>query len=67
MDIKIINFDKMTIKEIEKYHTEQSQILLDMLNANCYSKRDIEFQKSRVDNIYKALSKKQKKISKMKG
>lgn len=67
MDIKIINFDKMTIKEIEKYHTEQNQILLDMINANCYSKKDIELQKSRVDNSYKALSKKQKKISKIRG
>ena len=67
MDVKIINFDKMSAKEIEKYHTQQTQVLFEMLTSEKYGQRDIDLQKSRVDNIYKQLGKKYKKISKMKG
>lgn len=67
MNVRIINYDKMSAKEIEKYHLEQSQVLLEMLASGKYSQKDIEMQKATVDHAYKELSKKYKKISKMRG
>lgn len=67
MEIKIVDYSKMSAKEIEKMHSYQMQVYLDMVNSGKYSKNDIEMQKSRVDYIYKELSKKYKKISKMRG
>ncbi len=67
MKVTIIDYTKMSIKEIEKYHKEQSQILLDMINSGSYSKSAIEFQKGAVDTAYKQLGIKMRKVSKMKG
>lgn len=70
--IKIIDYTKMTLKELEAEHTKQNQILLDM-TTNSYYKEDkngikcFEMQKELVDYIYKKIGEKQRKISKMKG
>lgn len=42
MEITIVNYDKMTLKELEKEHSKQGQILLDMINDERYSKNDID-------------------------
>ena len=55
MEITIVNYDKMTLKELEKEHSKQGQILLDMINDERYSKNDIDRQKSLVDYIYKEI------------
>lgn len=65
--IKIVNYAKMTLKELEAEHTKQNQILLDMIQLGKYSKNDITLQKDRVDSIYKKICERQRKISKMKG
>ena len=36
----------MTLKELEKEHTKEAQILLNMLSCNKYTKQDIEKQKN---------------------
>lgn len=63
MEITIVNYDKMTLKELEKEHSKQGQILLDMINDERYSKNDIDRQKSLVDYIYKKISSKNRTIS----
>ena len=63
MEITIANYDKMTLKELEKEHSKQGQILLDMINDERYSKNDIDRQKSLVDYIYKKISSKNRTIS----
>ena len=55
MEITIVNYDKMTLKELEKEHLKENQILLDMINDGRYSQKDIESQKSLVDYIYKKI------------
>ena len=67
MKIEIVDYSKMNLKELEKEHTKQNEILLEMLILGIYSKNDIANQKGRVDTIYKFLSKKNKNISKQKG
>lgn len=57
----------MTLKELEKEHTKEAQILLNMLSCNKYTKQDIEKQKMVVDTIYKMISKKHTRINKIKG
>ena len=63
MEITIVNYDKMTLKELEKEHSKQGQILLDMINDGKYSQKDIESQKSLVDYIYKKIRSKNRTIS----
>ena len=63
MEITIVNYDKMTLKELEKEHSKQGQILLDMINDGRYSQKDIESQKSLVDYIYKKIRSKNRTIS----
>ena len=63
MEITIVNYDKMTLKELEKEHVKQGQILLDMINDGKYSQKDIETQKSLVDYIYKKIRSKNRTIS----
>lgn len=63
MEITIVNYDKMTLKELEKEHSKQGQILLDMINDGRYSQKDVESQKSLVDYIYKKISSKNRTIS----
>ena len=63
MEITIVNYDKMTLKELEKEHSKQGQILLDMINDEKYSQKDIESQKSLVDYIYKKIRSKNRTIS----
>ena len=63
MEIAIVNYDKMTLKELEKEHSKQGQILLDMINDERYSKNDIDRQKSLVDYIYKKIRSKNRTIS----
>ena len=63
MEITIVNYDKMTLKELEKEHSKQGQILLDMINDERYSKNDIDRQKSLVDYIYKKIRSKNRTIS----
>ena len=53
----------MTLKELEKEHSKQGQILLDMINDERYSKNDIDRQKSLVDYIYKKIRSKNRTIS----
>ena len=67
MEIKIVDYSKMSLKELEKEHFEQNKVLLEMISANKYSLRDIEIQKCRVDGIYKKICEKYRKISKMRG
>lgn len=61
------DYTTMSLKELEKEHAKQEQILLDMINGINYSKQDIESQRSLVEEIYKMIGKKNRKISKMKG
>ena len=63
MEITIVNYDKMTLKELEKEHSKQGQILLDMINDGKHSQKDIESQKSLVDYIYKKIRSKNRTIS----
>ena len=63
MEITIVNYDKMTLKELEKEHSKQGQILLDMINDGKYSQKDIESQKSLVDYIYNKIRSKNRTIS----
>ena len=63
MEIAIVNYDKMTLKELEKEHSKQGQILLDMINDGRYSQKDVESQKSLVDYIYKKIRSKNRTIS----
>ena len=63
METTIVNYDKMTLKELEKEHVKQGQILLDMINDGKYSQKDIESQKSLVDYIYKRIRTKNRTIS----
>lgn len=63
MKVTIVDYAKMTLKELEREHTKQNQILLDMINDGRYSKKDIEFQKSTVDYIYKKISMKHQIIN----
>ena len=63
METTIVNYDKMTLKELEKEHVKQGQILLDMINDGKYSQKDIESQKSLVDYIYKKIRSKNRTIS----
>ena len=63
MEIITVNYDKMTLKELEKEHSKQGQILLDMINDERYSKNDIDRQKSLVDYIYKKIRAKHQTIS----
>lgn len=67
MKVEIVNYSKMNLKELEKEHTKQNQILLEMLVKGTYSIRDITLQRDRVASIYKHISKKNKSISKQKG
>lgn len=67
INVRIINYTTMTIEEVKKYHQEQAQILLDMINAGCYSKQSIDYQKKAVDEAYHQLSVKLRKVSEMKG
>lgn len=61
------DYTTMSLKELEKEHAKQDQILLDMINGINYSKQDIESQRLLVEEIYKMIGKKNRKISKMKG
>lgn len=63
MEITTVNYDKMTLKELEKEHSKQGQILLDMINDGRYSQKDVESQKSLVDYIYKKIRSKNRTIS----
>ena len=63
MEITIVNYDKMTLKELEKEHSKQGQILLDMINDGRYCQKDVESQKSLVDYIYKKIRSKNRTIS----
>ena len=59
----ITDYTQMTLKELEKEHSKQGQILLDMINDGRYSQKDIETQKSLVDYIYKRIRSKNRTIS----
>lgn len=63
MEIATVNYGKMTLKELEKEHSKQGQILLDMINDERYSQKDVESQKSLVDYIYKKIRSKNRTIS----
>ena len=53
--ITITDYTTMTLKELEREHSKQGQILLDMINDGRYSQKDIDRQKSLVDYIYKEI------------
>ena len=59
----ITDYTQMTLKELEKEHLKENQILLDMINDGRYSQKDIESQKSLVDYIYKKSRTKNRTIS----
>lgn len=65
--MKIVDYTKMTLKELEKEHLKENQKLLDMMISGKYEKKIIEFQKRLVDDIYKMISKKHNKIKKQIG
>ena len=67
INIRIVDYTTMNLKELQKAYTKEAQILLDMINCNKYSQRNIDFQKSLVDSIYKMICKKYQKINKIKG
>lgn len=53
--VTITDYTQMTLKELEREHSKQGQILLDMINDGRYSQKDIDRQKSLVDYIYKEI------------
>lgn len=53
--VKIIDYTQMTLKELEREHLKQGQILLNMINDGRYSQKDIDRQKSLVDYLYKKI------------
>ena len=53
--VTITDYTTMKLKELEREHSKQGQILLDMINDGRYSQKDIETQKSLVDYIYKEI------------
>ena len=61
--VTITDYTQMTLKELEREHSKQGQILLDMINDERYSKNDIDRQKSLVDYIYKKIRSKNRTIS----
>ena len=52
---KLTEYTQMTLKELEKEHLKENQILLDMINDGRYSQKQIQIQKSLVDYIYKKI------------
>ena len=52
---KLNEYTQMTLKELEKEHLKENQILLDMINDGRYSQKQIQIQKSLVDYIYKKI------------
>ena len=52
---KLTEYTQMTLKELEKEHLKENQILLDMINDGSYSQKQIQIQKSLVDYIYKKI------------
>ena len=60
---KLTEYTQMTLKELEKEHLKENQILLDMINDGRYSQKDVESQKSLVDYIYKKIRSKNRTIS----
>ena len=61
--VTITDYTTMTLKELEREHLKQGQILLDMINDGRYSQKDIDRQKSLVDYIYKKIRSKNRTIS----
>ena len=61
--VTITDYTTMTLKELEKEHVKQGQILLDMINDGRYYQKDIDRQKSLVDYIYKEIRSKHQIIS----
>lgn len=53
--VTITDYTQMTLKELEREHLKQGQILLDMINDGRYSLKDIDRQKSLVDYLYKKI------------
>ena len=53
--VTITDYTTMTLKELEREHSKQGQILLNMINDGRYSQKDIDRQKSLVDYIYKEI------------
>ena len=60
---KLDEYRQMTLKELEKEHLKENQILLDMINDGRYSQKQIKIQKSLVDYIYKKIRDKHQIIS----
>ena len=52
---KLTEYTQMTLKELEKEHLKENQILLDMINDGRYSQKQIQIQKSLVDYSYKKI------------
>ena len=67
LNIRVVDYTTMTLKQLEKEYTKETQILLDMISCNKYSQSHINFQKSLVDSIYKMICKKYQKINQIKG
>ena len=61
--VTITDYTTMTLKELEREHSKQGQILLDMINDGRYSQKDIDRQKSLVDYIYKEIRSKHQIIN----
>ena len=60
---KLTEYTQMTLKELEKEHLKENQILLDMINDGRYSQKQIQIQKSLVDYIYKKIRAKRQIIN----
>lgn len=67
INVHVVDYTTMTLKQLENEHTKEGQVLLDMINSNKYTMKDIEKQKSFVDTLYKMICKRNVKINKMKG
>ena len=67
INVKVVDYTTMTLKQLEKEQTKEGQVLLDMINSNKYTMKDTEKQQYFVDTIYKMICKRNVKINKMKG
>ena len=67
INVNVVDYTTMTLKQLEKEHTKEGQVLLDMINSNKYTMKEKKKKKSFVDTLYKMICKRNAKINKMKG
>ena len=42
INVNVVDYTTMTLKQLEKEYTKEGQVLLDMISSNKYNMKDIE-------------------------